>query len=341
MPLAATACLLASTATCAHHSYTEFASEQIVDIEGTLVETSWQNPHSHLVVRVRDAAQRDVKWDIETGPLNALVRRQVPLEVYKVGDTVKVSGWPSKRTTARMYATNLVSSSGYEVVLQPTNPRGLGAVASLAERGPTPAQGADTRAAATLFRVWSSDPDADPETRTGFLTRAQVSLSDAAKRAVAAFDAVTQTTTDGCAPKAFPILMGQPFPIEFIDRGDTILLRLEEYDAVRTIHLASAPTTARQRSPLGYSAGRWEGDTLIVTTDAIDAPYFNSSGIPLGSNTHAEERFSVSGDGRRLAYTLTVTEPATFVEPAKAQRAWLARDGERLLPYDCKVPSRR
>lgn len=39
-----------------------------------------------------------------------------------------------------------------------------------------------------------------------------------------------------------------------------------------------------------------------------------------------------------LSYTLTVTDPETFTEPARTTRAWVARDGERLLPYDCKAP---
>jgi len=46
----------------------------------------------------------------------------------------------------------------------------------------------------------------------------------------------------------------------------------------------------------------------------------------------------VSDDGRRLSYTLTVTDPETFTEPVRATRAWLAKDGEHLLPYDCKAP---
>ena len=37
--------------------------------------------------------------------------------------------------------------------------------------------------------------------------------------------------------RVFPGAIGNPYPRDFIDRGDTILMRLEEYDAVRTIHL--------------------------------------------------------------------------------------------------------
>ena len=81
-----------------------------------------------------------------------------------------------------------------------------------------------------------------------------------------------------------------------------------------------------------------EGNALVVETDRIDFPYFSSAGVPLGELARLLERFTVSDDGRRLSYTLTVTDPDTFNEPVRATRAWLAKDGEQLLPYDCKAP---
>jgi hypothetical protein len=333
---------LASVGARAHHSYTEYDDTKTVEIEGKLIVVAWQNPHTRLQVQTVDSENRTVVWEVESGPVNGLRRRQVPLDIFKVGDVVKVAGWPSKRVGERMYGTNLLSTAQQEVVLQRAEPRwGTAVVYSDRPDGSASTTGL-VGGAPTLFRVWSSDPAIDPETRNGFLNRAQISLTEPAKLVVAAFNPVTQTTTDGCVPKGMPILMGQPFPIEFTNLGDSILLHLEEYDTVRTIHLAGVAAAASQdRSPLGYSAGHWEGATLIVDTDRIDAPYFNSSGVPLGRSAHVVERFSVSEDGRRLGYTLEVTDPETFTEPARATRAWLARAGERLLPYDCKAPLRR
>jgi hypothetical protein len=34
----------------------------------------------------------------------------------------------------------------------------------------------------------------------------------------------------------------------------------------------------------------------------------------------------------------TVTDPATFTAPTEALHSWVARDGERVLPFDCKSP---
>jgi hypothetical protein len=70
----------------------------------------------------------------------------------------------------------------------------------------------------------------------------------------------------------------------------------------------------------------------------IDTPWFSSAGIPLSKAARVVERFSLSNEGHRLVYNLTVTDPATFIVPAQAMRAWVAREGEQVLPYDCKSP---
>ena len=52
--------------------------------------------------------------------------------------------------------------------------------------------------------------------------------------------------------------MEQPYPIQFVQDGADIVLRMEEYDTVRTIHLGDTePGEARAKSLLGYSQGHW------------------------------------------------------------------------------------
>ena len=123
--------------------------------------------------------------------------------------------------------------------------------------------------------------------------------------------------------------------IEFVDAGDTILLKLEEYDTVRRIAMKG---NAAERGParLGRSTGRWDGSTLIVTTTDIDYPYFNGNGVPLGRGAVLEERFAVNDDGSRLEYTITVTDPTAFTAPVTLRKAWEWRPGEAVRPYECR-----
>ncbi len=105
------------------------------------------------------------------------------------------------------------------------------------------------------------------------------SLTAKAKKRVAATQTAS-TTLDGCVKKGMPSIMMTPTPMEFVDKGDIINVRVEFNDTVRTIHMrASANNVPQARTPLGYSTGRWDGKTLVVETTQVDWPWFNF-GIP-------------------------------------------------------------
>ena len=109
--------------------------------------------------------------------------------------------------------------------------------------------------------------------------------------------------------------MEQPYPMEFVDEGDVIVMRLEEYDTVRRI-LMSADAQAQAPAPgiLGRSVGRWDDDVLVVETSGIDYPWLNGRGIPLSEHARIQERFEVSEDGSRLQYAMKFTDPLVFTE---------------------------
>ena len=66
-------CLMGSVGVRAHHSGSEYARSTI-EIEGTLQEVAWQNPHVHFFVRAKDANGNLVTWDIEANSLSILRR---------------------------------------------------------------------------------------------------------------------------------------------------------------------------------------------------------------------------------------------------------------------------
>ena len=84
----------------------------------------------------------------------------------------------------------------------------------------------------------------------------------------------------GCEPKGMPIIMGQPFPIEFIDQEGSIVLRIEEYDAVRSIRMGAAAAGATQpAAPYGHSTGKWEGRTLVVETTRVQPRRYTNGAL--------------------------------------------------------------
>jgi len=312
----------------AHHSGSEY-DRTTVEIEGTLVELVWQNPHVHFGVRTADASGKTVVWDIEANSLSILRRTDANPSNLKLGDRIKVAGAPSRQTPNKMWASNILPANGREVVLGPgIRPRWQatadGAKSTWFEGG------SDANKTAGIFRVWSTK-FGEPG---GMWWRPDYPLTDAAKKKRAAFNPLTDTVAPGCRPKGMPTIMEQPYPLEFVNKGDTILLRLEEYDTVRTINMKGgvAPAAA---SLLGYSQGRWDGNTLVVTTSRISWRYFDPSGVPQGGSSTIIERYTPTPDGTRLTLAMTVTDPATFTQPIELSRTWVWRPGETIKPYAC------
>ena len=313
----------------AHHSGSEYA-QTTVEIEGTLLEVAWQNPHVHFFVRAKDADGKAVTWDIEANSLSILRRTDATPDNLKVGDTVKVAGAPSRQAPNRMWAMNILAANGREIVLGPgAKPRwtsnALGSKPTWFDGG------TDADRAAGIFRVWSTK-FGEP----GGLWRRDYPLTDAAKKARASFNPLTDSVAPGCRPKGMPTIMEQPYPLEFVKKGDTILLRMEEYDTVRTIVMTpDAKFDALPKTLLGRSKGKWEGETLVVSTDRIDWAYLDPSGIPQGPSSSIVERFTPSPDGTRLVLEMVVTDADTFTEPITLQRTWVWRRGETVKPYNC------
>ena len=186
--------------------------------------------------------------------------------------------------------------------------------------------------------VWS--PGVGSGSRT---TPTPPKLTSAAQATLDAFNAGKergenlQTQAANCVPNGMPGIMRLPYPIEFTRQGDTLVLKIEEYDTVRTIHLAPA-ADAGAPSPLGRSVGRWEGSALVVTTTNATVGAYGSIGgalIPLGADATFVERFTPSADGAYLDYGMAITDPRYLSEAVTLEKRWLNVPGTQVLPYNC------
>ena len=115
--------------------------------------------------------------------------------------------------------------------------------------------------------------------------------------------------------------------------GDDILIRFEEDDAERLVHMSGNALT--ERSLLGNSTGRWEGDTLVVETVDIDASDFDDRGTPQGSMIRLVERFTLNADQDRLDYRILISDPDTFTRPFELTRYWVWRPEIVVQRWDC------
>lgn len=338
--------------TMAHHSRAHYTGE-MRELEGEVVRLRWGNPHTAIVLRTVSETGEETIWRVDMLGTGGVTR-----DALEVGQRVTIAGPESIRGGGDLLATNVLLADGREVLLGAVEPFW----SSDAEQAPRSARVetlvdgvAENRG---IFRVWSQP--AEDFARYRRALHGYLSLENEEERARAwsqvTFGAwrsepYTETAIAGradwdpldnfatrCEPEGMPRLMMNPHPFEFLDQGDEITLRSELYDIHRTIHMGRS-TAAGQvpSSPLGYSVGRWEGATLVVETTRVNWPWLDNNGTPQSEAVEFVERFTLSDDQTRLDYELTVTDPATFTEPAIYERHWLAVAGATIETYDCQV----
>jgi len=322
----------------AHHSpNVHFDRRDVVEIEGVLTDVEWRNPHIQLTVVTGDEDGREVAWQVEESNRNVQLRRGVTEDDYQVGEVIRVAGFRGLRNRTAIFATNTLLASGRELLgSTASGPRWTSDLVMTKEdyqalQLDNPASGSNS-----LFRVWSvaAESHLPGTSRAGSpLWKDSYPLTQQAQATLASWNPVTDNPYLNCE-HGLPAIMDAIAPMEFVQEDLDILLRLEEQDVMRRIHMGRAPTRAVP-SPYGHSVGHWEGETLVVSTTDIDWPWFDQSGVPQSEALRLVERFSVTEDGQHLDYSVEATDPAVFTETVVMEKRWSWIQGEEIKPYNC------
>jgi hypothetical protein len=79
----------------AHHSFAMFELTKDVTYDGTVVEYRWENPHTHIIMKV-DGGDNAGTWDVEGGSTNIMGRQGWNRASFKPGDRIKLVAHPMK-----------------------------------------------------------------------------------------------------------------------------------------------------------------------------------------------------------------------------------------------------
>jgi hypothetical protein len=104
--------------------------------------------------------------------------------------------------------------------------------------------------------------------------------------------------------------------LEFAHLPDRILQFFEWAHQFREIWMdgRSLPKNPVPRW-MGYSVGRWEGDTLVVDTVGLDErTWLDMWGVPHSDQVRIEERYRRISP-TQIEFTLRITDPAVFTQP--------------------------
>jgi hypothetical protein len=132
-----------------------------------------------------------------------------------------------------------------------------------------------------------------------------------------------------CYLPGVPRAMYQPFPFQIIQSQKHIMILHEFAGAVRTIYMDNHVKPPAD-SWMGWSNGKWEGDTLVIdTTGFNDKSWFDRAGNFHSDALHLTERITARS-AETLNYEVTVEDPNIFTRPWKMSMP-LYRRAERNL----------
>jgi len=330
--------LLLAAGAHAHHSVTHFADE-FTEMEGTLVDLKWRNPHVYFYLEVEEENGSSRIWEMEAGTIYMIGRAGVTRDMFTIGDEIRVAGNMSNVYEDKFWLTNVLLPDDREVlVVARGEPRWADEIIGGRDQWSNAALHDDytNDADQGIFRVWSPPgPGAgivvpeDPEERPLADITTAASLAVRETWDPYAFD-------EACERAGVPRVNFGPHPHQFIEDGDNILLLSEEFDLTRTFHMNSDLDPEDQPfSPLGFSIGRWENDnTLVVETSRVNFPYMNLGGYGQSEQMRMSEVYTLNEDETQLAYKVTITDPVMLTAPYIQTGVWVDL-GEGMVGYDC------
>ena len=119
-----------------------------------------------------------------------------------------------------------------------------------------------------------------------------------------------------CLPLSFPRAYVSSHMLKIVQTPDILLMLNEWNGQFRQIFLDGRPLPIDpQPSWLGYSTGRWDGDTLVITTTGFrDDTWLDKNGDFISDQATVVERLSRATYGT-LDVEVTVTDPKVYTEP--------------------------
>jgi hypothetical protein len=143
--------------------------------------------------------------------------------------------------------------------------------------------------------------------------------------------------TERCLPHAVPDAALVPYPFKIIQTPQQLVLLFEPFIDYRQI-FTDGRGLPKDPQPtwMGYSVGRWDGDSLVVdSTGFNDQTWLDDGGHPHSDALHVVERFRRTAFGR-MELEITIDDPKMYTKAWTAKVPYMLVPDTELIEYVCE-----
>lgn len=352
------AILVAALPLWAHHVLSaEFDEHKPVTLRGVVTRLQWDNPHAFLYVDVKGANGEIVNWAVEWASPLQLRSSGWTRDSFQPGDPVTIEGWPARDGSYMATGRTVVMSGGKRLKEAPETD----AAPRSAHAKPTPRwpDGHPRLGLVPGESGYWSNPSAPSlvDSTAGHIRMDSngllANLADAGKvapfqpwaKGLYIYRQRTLLKDDpmlSCLPPGGPRIFQRAHGVQFLEQPERKRIFVMSGGGNRNWRLIYLDGRALPQSEdvtptyFGYSSGRWEGDTLVVESDAFNERFwFSNGGLPHTDSLRLTEKFS-RPDFNTLKYEVTVNDPGAYTRPWSSSWTlrWVAN--QEIPEYFCQ-----
>lgn len=302
----------------AHHSRAMFEIDETIELEGTITNVLWRNPHVFLVIDAVNAEGGTDRWTLESHSVSGLLGNGWQQDSLQAGDHVRIVANPSTDESKPFGLLDYVILDDGKLFYSFRAPEDVNAIAP--EVRDNRAQVASSDFSGTWTRMSTASPEAALRAALvggGFDAPTGLPLTDTGREQVERFDLRDDPYLD-CVPLPVPRIITWPYAQRWSWLNNDLLMEKEMSPQVRTINFdqASAPQ-GYILNELGYSFGRIteDGALIIETSGFAQTPWGTTRGLDSSAQKHVTETYKLDNNGFEMSFTYTLTDPVYLTEP--------------------------
>jgi hypothetical protein len=191
-------------------------------------------------------------------------------------------------------------------------------------------------------RLWEDQPERVPGPELGDYLG--LPINDAARQRAAAWDASIQTLPEWqCRPHSADYIWRGPSNLRISKEVDPVSREIVAFHAEwlrsvdRPVYMDGRPHPPENalHTWAGFSTGKWEGNTLVITTTHLKEGYLRRNGLPRSDKATLSERWIRNGDF--LTVMTIIYDPVYLTEPLVRTTDYELNLAQNIPPYPCGI----